>query len=369
LKEIQASSDLELKMIVTGMHLSPEFGLTYKQIESDGFLIDRKVEMLLLSDTSTGISESMALGMIGFSDAYKEFQPDLILVLGDRFEIFSAVTAATISKIPIAHIHGGETTEGAFDEAFRHSITKMSHIHFTATEVYRNRVIQLGEQPKHVFNVGAVGIDNVKRLKLLSKIEFEESIGFKLGKQNLLVTFHPATLEKATVESQFENILRALDELEETHIIFTKANADTGGRTINRMIDDFVSKRQKKSVVHTSLGQLRYLSAIQYMDGVVGNSSSGIIEVPSFKVGTINVGHRQLGRIKAASIIDCKPSYDGVKSALNKLFSSNFQKKVTSTINPYGGGGASEKIIQQIREVSLKGILKKSFYNLTIKES
>jgi len=368
LKGIQASIDLELKIIATGMHLSPEFGLTYEQIESDGFLIDRKVEMLLSSDTSTAIIKSIGLGMIGFADAYKELEPDLLLVLGDRFEIFSAVSAAMIAQIPVAHLHGGETTEGAFDEAFRHSITKMSHIHFTSTEEYRNRVVQLGEQPKHVFNVGAVGIDSIKRLKLLSKKELEEAIDFKLGKQNLLVTFHPVTLEKTTAESQFKNILRALDELEETHLIFTKSNADTDGRIINRMIDEYVSMRQEKAVVHTSLGQLRYLSTIQYMDGVVGNSSSGIIEVPSFKVGTVNIGDRQLGRIKVASIIDCKPSYEGVQSALSKLFSGDFKKQIKSTVSPYGDGGVSEKIIHHIREIPLQGIVKKTFYNLIIEE-
>jgi len=368
LKGIQASIDLELKIIATGMHLSPEFGLTYEQIESDGFLIDRKVEMLLSSDTSTAIIKSIGLGMIGFADAYKELEPDLLLVLGDRFEIFSAVSAAMIAQIPVAHLHGGETTEGAFDEAFRHSITKMSHIHFTSTEEYRNRVVQLGEQPKHVFNVGAVGIDSIKRLKLLSKKELEEAIDFKLGKQNLLVTFHPVTLEKTTAESQFKNILRALDELEETHLIFTKSNADTDGRIINRMIDEYVSIRQEKAVVHTSLGQLRYLSTIQYMDGVVGNSSSGIIEVPSFKVGTVNIGDRQLGRIKVASIIDCKPSYEGVQSALSKLFSGDFKKQIKSTVSPYGDGGVSEKIIQHIQEIPLQGIVKKTFYNLIIEE-
>ena len=368
MKDIQASIDLELKVIATGAHLSPEFGLTYKQIETDGFVIDRKVEMLLSSDTSAAITKSIGLGMIGFADAYKELDPDLLLVLGDRFEIFSAVSAATIAQIPVAHLHGGETTEGAFDEAFRHSITKMSHIHFTSTEEYRNRVVQLGEQPKHVFNVGAVGIDSIKRLKLLSKKELEEAIDFKLGKQNLLVTFHPVTLEKATAESQFKNILRALDELEETHLIFTKSNADTDGRIINGMIDDYVSLRQEKAVVHTSLGQLCYLSTIQYMDGVVGNSSSGIMEVPSFKVGTVNIGDRQLGRIKVDSIIDCKPSYEGVQSALSKLFSDDFKKQIKSTVSPYGDCGVSEKIIQRIREIPLQGIVKKTFYNLIIKE-
>lgn len=368
LKGIQASLDLELKIIVTGMHLSPEFGLTYKQIELDGFFIDRKVEIILSSDTAAGITKSIGLGMIGFAEVYKELEPDLLLVLGDRFEIFAAVSAAMIAQIPVAHLHGGETTEGAFDEAFRHSISKMSHLHFTATEEYRNRVIQLGEQPKYVLNVGAVGVDSIKRLNLLSKNELEDAIGFTFGAKNLLITFHPVTLENATAESQFKNILAAIDELEDTNLIFTKSNADTGGRVINSMIDDYVSMRQEKAVAYTSLGQLRYLSAIQYMDGVVGNSSSGIIEAPSFKVGTVNIGDRQLGRIKAASIINCEPSYEGVQSALSKLFSSDFKKQVKSTVSPYGDGGASEKIVSHIREIPLRGILKKSFYNLKSEE-
>jgi GDP/UDP-N,N'-diacetylbacillosamine 2-epimerase (hydrolysing) len=287
------------------MHLSPEFGLTYKEIEKE-FKINKKIEMLLSSDTSVGISKSMGLAQISFAESYDELKPDIVIVLGDRYEIFSATSAAMIARIPIAHIHGGEKTEGAFDESISHSITKMSHLHFTATEEYKNRVIQLGEHPSRVFNVGGMGIENIKRLKLLSKDEFEKSIEFKLNIKNILVTFHPVTLENSTAKEQFQELLDAIDELEDTNIIFTKANSDTDGRVINQMIDEYVTKNSHKSIVFTSLGQLRYLSALQYVDAVVGNSSSGLAEAPSFKIGTINIGDRQKGRIKASSVIDCE---------------------------------------------------------------
>ena len=304
MQAVDVNKFLELQIIATGMHLSAEFGSTYQQIEQDGFIIDRKVEMLLSSDSEIGITKSIGLGVTGFADTLNDLKPDLIVVLGDRFEIFSAVIAAMIAKIPVAHIHGGEITEGLIDEPIRHSITKMSHLHFTATEEYRNRVIQLGEQPDRVFNVGAVGVDNIKRLHLFSREKFEQSINFKLGKRNLLITFHPVTLEHNTSKEQFENLLRVLDEQVDTHLIFTKANADTNGRIINQMIDDYVATHTDKAVSFTSLGQLRYLSAMQYIDAVVGNSSSGLLEAPSFKIGTINIGDRQAGRIKAESVIE-----------------------------------------------------------------
>jgi len=364
MKEVKASPKLELQIIVTGMHLSPEFGLTYKQIVQDGFTLTRKVEMLLSSDSEEGISKSMGLGMIGFADAFANLQPDLLVVLGDRFEIFSAVSVAMVSKIPVAHLHGGETTEGAFDEAFRHSITKMSHLHFTATEEYRKRVIQLGENPERVFNVGAIGIDNIKRLPLLSKQEFEQSIQFKLAKRNLLVTFHPVTLEIGTSESQFNHLLNALNEQKETNIIFTKANADTDGRVINRLIDGYVIKHLKTSIAFDSLGQLRYLSTMRYVDGVVGNSSSGLLEAPSFKIGTINIGDRQRGRIKAASVIDCIPTEESITQAMGKLFSKKFSESVKHTTSPFGDGGVAEKIVKTIENIPLDGIVKKKFYNL-----
>jgi len=366
MEEIRNSPDLQLQIIATGMHLSPEFGLTVKAIKEDGFSIDRKIEMLLSSDTSVGITKSMGLGMIGFADALADLQPDLMLLLGDRFEIFAAASAAMIARIPIAHIHGGETTEGAFDEAIRHSITKMSHLHFTSTEAYRKRVIQLGEQPNRVFNVGAVGIDNIKRLNLLSREAFEGSINFKLAKRNLLVTYHPVTLEENAAETQCKALLDALDAQNETHIIFTKANADTDGRIINAMIDQYVMKHPSSSVAFTSLGQLRYLSAMQYMDGVVGNSSSGLLEVPSFQVGTINIGDRQRGRIKAESVIDCGQSLDNIQHALDKLFSEEFQKRVSQVKSPYGDGGSAEKIVSVIQACKLDEILKKQFLDLPV---
>ena len=365
MKEIQLDKELELQLIVTGMHLSPEFGLTYKEIEKD-FKIDKKIEMLLSSDTAVGISKSMGLAQISFSEAYEELKPDILIVLGDRYEIFSAVSAAMIAQLPIAHLHGGETTEGAFDESIRHSITKMSHLHFTAADEYRNRVIQLGENPSKVFNVGGMGIENIKRLKLLSREEFEKSIDFKLNKKNIIITFHPVTLEKSTAKGQFLELLNAIDKLEDTNIIFTKANSDTDGRIINQMIDDYVSKNAQKAIGFTSLGQLRYLSALQYVDAVVGNSSSGLTEAPSFKIGTINIGDRQKGRIKAKSVIDSEVNKTFILKSFNKLYSKEFQQLLKESGNPYGDGIASIKIIEIIKNEDLKNILKKSFYDLKV---
>ncbi len=362
MKEIGADTELELQIIATGMHLSPEFGLTYKEIEKD-FTIDKKIEMLLSSDTPIGISKSMGLAQISLAEAFDELKPDIIVLLGDRYEIFSAASAAMIARIPIAHLHGGETTEGAFDEAIRHSITKMSHLHFTATEKYRERVIQLGENPAKVFNVGGMGIENIKRLRLLTKGEFERSIDFKLAQKNILVTFHPVTLENSSARNQFQELLDALDTLEDTHIIFTKANSDTDGRIINQMIDEYVAKNHHKSVGFTSLGQLRYLSALQYVDAVVGNSSSGLAEAPSFQIGTINIGDRQKGRIKADSVIDCEPGKESILQAVDRLYSDEFQATLKVVKNPYGDGIASQKVLEVLKQDNLKGILKKSFYD------
>jgi len=365
MKEIEADSELELQIIVTGMHLSPEFGLTYKEIEKD-FKIDKKIEMLLSSDTSVGVSKSMGLAQISFAEAYDELKPDILVVLGDRYEIFSAVSSAMCARIPIAHLHGGEATEGLIDESIRHSITKMSHLHFVANSDYKNRVIQLGEQPDRVFNVGGLGIDNIKKLELLSKEEFENSINFKLNKKNILLTFHPVTLEKATAKEQFQELLYAINELQDTNIIFTKANSDTDGRIINSMIDEYVQNNNEKSVAFTSLGQLRYLSALQYVDVMVGNSSSGLIEAPTFKIGTINIGDRQKGRIMADSVIQCNTNKESIKSGFDKLYSSKFKKKLLSIDNPYGDGGASQKIKKVLKKVSFDGMLKKIFYNLSV---
>jgi GDP/UDP-N,N'-diacetylbacillosamine 2-epimerase (hydrolysing) len=365
MKEIQEDSELKLQLIVTGMHLSPEFGLTYKAIEKD-FKIDKKIEMLLSSDTAIGISKSMGLAQISFSEVYDELKPDMLVVLGDRYEIFSAVSSAMIFNIPIAHLHGGESTEGAFDESIRHSVTKMSHLHFTATNKYKNRVIQLGEQPSKVFNVGGLGIDNIKKLKLLSKVEFEKSIEFKLNKKNILVTFHPVTLENSTTKKQFQNLLDVIDTLKDTNIIFTKANSDTDGRVINNMIDEYVLSNSDKAVGFASLGQLRYLSSLQYVDAIVGNSSSGLAETPSFKIGTINIGDRQKGRIMADGVIDCNSDINSINNAFQILYSSNFKNILLNSVNPYGDGGASKKIKNIIKDVNLDGILKKSFYDITV---
>ncbi|OGO25259.1 MAG: UDP-N-acetyl-D-glucosamine 2-epimerase, UDP-hydrolysing [Chloroflexi bacterium RBG_16_52_11] len=355
---------LELQVIATGMHLSPEFGLTYREIEKDGFRIDRKVEMLLSTDTPSGLAKSMGLGLIGFGDTLQQLQPDMMLVLGDRFEIFSAVAAAMVARIPIAHLHGGEATEGLIDEPIRHSITKMSHLHFTATEEYRKRVIQLGEHPSRVFNVGAPGLDNFDHLELLERQAFEESIGLKLAGRNLLVTFHSVSLEKCTAGEQFANLLAVLDRLDNTHVIFTKPNADTDGRVIIDMIDSYVAAHPKSSVAFTSLGQIRYLSALCFVDAVVGNSSSGLTEAPSFKIGTINIGDRQKGRVRAASVIDCETDSLSISAALDRLYSPHFQERLKDVVNPYGEGGASSRIVEVLKAFPLDGILKKSFYDL-----
>jgi GDP/UDP-N,N'-diacetylbacillosamine 2-epimerase (hydrolysing) len=360
---IKDDAGMTLQVIATGSHLSPEFGLTYRAIEQDGFTIDRKVEMLTSSDTPVGIAKSMGLGLIGFADTLHDLAPDLIVVLGDRFEIFAAVAAALVARIPVAHLHGGETTEGAFDEAFRHSITKMAHLHFVAAEEYRRRVIQLGEQPDRVFLVGGLGVDNIKRLALLNRAALEASLDFKLAQKNLLITFHPVTLEAATATDQMAELLAALDELKDTNLIFTMPNADTDGRALIKMVEQFVAHRTNARA-YTSLGQLRYLSCVAVVDGVVGNSSSGLAEVPSFGKGTINIGDRQKGRLQAGSVINCRPSRQAITAAIDTLYSVDFQAQLGQICNPYGDGGASEKIVKTIRDYALDEILKKVFHDL-----
>ncbi|RHX78280.1 UDP-N-acetylglucosamine 2-epimerase (hydrolyzing) [Leptospira yasudae] len=363
--KIQESKNLELQIVATGMHLSPEFGSTYKEIEADRFTISKKVEMLLSSDTSIGISKSIGLGVISFADVWQDLKPDLIVVLGDRFEIFAATSAALIAKIPVAHIHGGETTEGAFDESIRHSITKMAHLHFTAAEEYKKRVIQLGESPDRVFNVGGLGVDSLRSLELLNRSDLENSLGFKFGSKNLLVTFHPETLESQSPKLQFEELLKALDSLKDTSILFTLPNADTGSREIIDSIHKFVETR-KNTIAYTSLGQRRYFSCIQFMDGVVGNSSSGLLEVPSFRKGSVNIGGRQRGRLKAESVIDCEPNENSIRLAIEKLYSKEFQESLANVKNPYGEGDATSKILNVLETVSLERILQKKFFDLSV---
>lgn len=362
MKEIQASPALELQVVATGMHLSPEFGLTYRGIEEDGFRIDDKVEMLLSSDTPVGIAKSIGLGTIGFADAFARLKPEIVVLLGDRFEIFAAAQAALVARIPLAHLHGGETTEGAIDEAFRHAITKMAHLHFTATEEYRQRVIQLGEEPARVYNFGAAAVDGIRNQKLLSRPELEQALGFSFGERNLLVTFHPVTLEADTAGQQFGELLAALDDFPDIRLIFTMPNADTGGRVIRSMIEDYVAAQPGRATAFDSLGQLRFFSVMGQVDAVVGNSSSGLIEAPSFHIGTINIGDRQKGRIRATSVVDCEPHREAIRAALRRLYSREFQESLRQVVNPYGDGQVARRIVQVLAEYPLEGILKKRFF-------
>jgi len=361
---IKNDNALQLQIIVTNMHLSPEFGLTYKEIEQDGFVIDKKVEMLLSSDTSNGTTKSVGLATIGFADAYEDLKPNLIVVLGDRYEILAAVTAALFYKIPVAHLYGGEITEGAYDDSIRHAITKLSHLHFTSTEAYRQRVIQLGENPERVFYVGALGVENIKETKLLSKQELETSLGFCLGDKSLLVTFHPVTLEKETAKQQCENLLGVLAELTDYNFIFTLPNSDTDGRVIMQLIKDFVVVHSERSIAFASMGKVRYLSALKYVTAVVGNSSSGIIEVPSFGIPTLNIGDRQKGRIAANSVIHCGTSINEIKSGIELVLSENIQQVAKNTDNPYQNENATANILKVLKDFPLKNLIQKSFYNL-----
>jgi GDP/UDP-N,N'-diacetylbacillosamine 2-epimerase (hydrolysing) len=364
MKGIQDANDLQLQIIATGTHLSPEFGLTYKEIEEDGFVIDKKVEMVLSADTPSAITKSTGLGMISFAEVFADLKPDVAVVLGDRYEVFAATFAVLVACIPIAHIGGGEVTEGAFDEAIRHSITKMAFLHFTAAEEYRKRVIQLGEDSSRVFNVGGMGIDAIIKTDLLKKRDLEQRLGFNFQLKNLLVTFHPVTLEKNSSEKQFAELLAALETLNDTYIIFTAPNADTDGRIIIKMINDFVSENSDMSIAFTSMGQLNYHSTLQYVDAVVGNSSSGLSEAPSFRIGTINIGDRQKGRLKVDCVIDCEPEKESILNAIGKVYSREYQEKLSQVKNPFGDGHASEKILDVLRTIGLPGDPKKVFHDL-----
>ena len=365
MKEMGADPDLQLQLIATGMHLSPEFGLTYQQIEADGFTIDAKVEMLLSSDSPVGIAKSMGLGVIGFADALDRLKPDILVVLGDRFEILAATQAAMVARIPIAHIHGGEATEGLIDEAIRHAVTKMSHLHFTAAEPYRKRVIQLGEAPGRVFNTGAVGLDNLTQLNLLNRAELEKALDFKLNPAPvILCTYHPVTLSEDDAGYVLGELFKALDRLPSAKVVFTKGNADTGGRVINQMIDDYALKNPERVAAFVSLGQVRYLSLLREADVVLGNSSSGIVEAPTARIPTVNIGDRQQGRLKAPSIIDCDESADSILIAIGKALSPEFQKIAAKGETYFGEDGASKRIKQILKETSLAGILLKHFHDL-----
>jgi len=365
MNKIEQENKYELQIIATGMHLSPEFGYTYKLIEEDGFNITERVEILLSSDSAIGIAKCMGLATISFAEVFDRLKPDIIIVLGDRYEIFSVCSAAVVCRIPIAHLHGGETTEGAFDEAFRHSITKMSHLHFASAEEYKNRVIQLGEDPSRVFNIGAIGVENILTLNLLVKEELEKQIDFILDKPYGLVTFHPVTLESHTSKEQFDELLYAMDEKKDMKFIITKANSDTDGRIINKLIDEYEAKNRDRIKAFISMGALRYLSAMKHCACVIGNSSSGIIEAPTFRIPTINIGDRQKGRIQAKSVINCIPTKEDIGNAINSAISEEFLNSVKNMKNPYGNGNTVNNIYDIIDRNLVKGIsLKKVFYDL-----
>ena len=362
--KIKNDPNLELSIIATGSHLSHEFGLTYKEIEDDGFVINKKIEMVLSADTSSSILKSTGLGMIGFADALKEIKPNIVVILGDRYEMLAASFSSLITKVPICHIHGGESTEGAYDEQIRHSITKMSWWHCVAAEEYRKRVIQLGEDPMRVFNVGGLGVDKIKKTKLLSKSNIEKQTGIKFSRKNFLITFHPVTMGTKSSKTQFKEILNALNKLEDINLIFTMPNADSDGRVIINMINDFVSENPKRATAFKSMGQLNYLSTMQFVDGLIGNSSSGLLEAPTFKIATINIGDRQKGRLKSSSVLDCEPNQKSIEEKVNFIFTEKFKKILVKSSNPYGEGNATNLIFNIIKKSPLPAINKKPFYNL-----
>jgi GDP/UDP-N,N'-diacetylbacillosamine 2-epimerase (hydrolysing) len=365
LDEIKQDHSLQLKLLVGGMHLSREFGLTYKAIEDDGFFCDEKVEMILSSDTPVSTCKSIGLGLIGFSEALTRLAPDFFVVLGDRFESMAATLAAFVCQIPVAHIQGGESTLGAIDDQFRHSMTKMSLLHFVAADDYRKRVIQLGEDPSRVFNYGAINVEAMKEIALLDKARVEREINFSFGSACLLVTFHPVTLEKNTASEQFSQLLDALSSFKALKIIFTKTNADTNGRVINSLIDKYVEENPKNAIAFTSLGQLLYINTLRYVDAVVGNSSSGIIETPTFKVPTVDIGDREKGRIMAANVINCEQSVLAIKAAIKTSLSEKFKASLCNMENPYEKDNTAKNIANKLRDYPLPTSAKKEFYDIS----
>lgn len=363
LHEIKLDLDLQLQLIVTGMHLSPEFGLTYREIEQDDFHIDAKVEMLLSCDTNTGIAKSVGMGIIGFSDAFERLKPDILVVLGDRFEMLSAVQTAMIMKIPVAHIHGGELTQGAIDDSIRHAITKMSHLHFTAAKSYQQRVIQMGEQPETVFNVGALGVERIKKTALLDKNALEKKLNFSLEKPFFLVTYHPETIDLSTIQNDLAQLFSALDAFPEMNIIMTKSNADEAGRLINDQLGLYEERHVNRVKVFASMGDLNYLSAMRLAKIIIGNSSSGIIEAPNLQVPTVNMGCRQDGRLRATSIIDCDVNMQAIQAAIKTALSTEFNAIVKKTLSPYDCADTARLIKDTLKRCYLKKLTRKIFYD------
>ncbi len=366
MQSLKEDDRVELQIVATNMHLSPEFGLTVKEIEDDGFKVDKKVEMLLSSDTPTGTVKSMGLASIGLADAYAELSPDLIVILGDRYEMLAAASAALIFGIPVAHLYGGEITEGAYDDAIRHAITKLSYLHFTSTEEYRRRVIQMGEAPERVYWVGALGADNISNSATMSLAELEESIGAHLGKSFLLVTFHPVTREPGSAEAQTMALLSALEEIIDRHnILFTMPNSDTDGRIVVAMIQDWAKDHPGKACAVTSLGRARYYSALSHCAAVVGNSSSGLVEAPSFRKPTLNIGNRQKGRAQGNTVVNCEATLEEIRKGLSRILEPEAIAEIAKKgVNPYVKPGTLEAIHSALVETPLPLNASKHFYNI-----
>jgi GDP/UDP-N,N'-diacetylbacillosamine 2-epimerase (hydrolysing) len=361
---IRDDAAVELQILATGMHLSPAFGLTYREIEEDGFTIDEKAQMPLSDNSAAGVAKSVGHGVIAITESLERLRPDIVVLLGDRFETLAAASAALILGIPVAHIHGGEVTEGAFDDAIRHAVTKMASFHFVAANEYQRRVIQLGEQSERVFMVGGIGVDAIRQTPLLDRAGVEQALGFPLKDKSLLVTFHPATRDVASPAAQMTELLAALEELKDTQLVFTLPNADTQAQSITGLIEDFVA-RHANARAYVSLGSRRYLSCMAQVDGVIGNSSSGLLEAPSLGIGTVNIGDRQRGRLTAKSVINCPPERAAIGAALRELYSPSFRQRLASGIeSPYGNGGATARILARLRDLPLENVLKKSFYDL-----
>lgn len=367
IKKLMQEKNVQVNVVVTGMHLSPAFGMTYKEIEADGVYIDQKIEILLDSDTASAMSKSMALALMGFADYFDRNRPDALLVLGDRYETLAVCCAAMNARVPIVHLYGGETTEGAIDEAVRHSITKMSYLHFTSTEKYRKRVIQLGESPDRVFCVGALGVENVLKSELMSREELTAELKIPKDRGYALVTYHPVTLDSDSAEREIKCLLSALESRSDLFYVITKANADAGGRIINQILDEYTLDH-KNAVVFESLGMKRYLSAVKYSEMVIGNSSSGLMEVPSFGIPSINIGDRQKGRIRAESIIDCCMTKEEIVEAINKASDREFREQCRKTQNPYERSDTADEIVRLIKSRLLWGEceLKKKFYDIEV---
>ncbi|MHB8919707.1 MAG: UDP-N-acetylglucosamine 2-epimerase [Halothiobacillus sp.] len=362
--DLALAQDIALQLVVTGMHLMPEFGHTMDEIERDGFPVVASIDLQLTTDTPESVARSMGVGMIGFAEAFARLQPDLVVILGDRFEMLAAASAAFVQQVPIAHIHGGELTEGALDEGFRHAITKLAALHFTAAEPYRRRVIQMGEQPERVFNVGAPGLDHIRRTTLLSQDALEQALDFCLGRQNFLVTFHPATLDTEDAASQCRQLLAALDAFPEARIVITLPNNDPGGRAMIPLLEAYAARHAGRCRLYASLGQLRYLSLMRQVQVVIGNSSSGIIEAPSFGAATVNIGDRQRGRLRATSVIDCAPDQTSIEAAIRRALQPSFQANLAVVDNPYGAGDATGRMVAVLRKINPADLRHKPFFDL-----